>query len=107
MAANQRGLALCRAGGAAHLPVRRSGGGADGAGGHAIGRGLRERALAVGAAGRLFDRMLAASGAAAIHLSGGLELRAPPSGRFDAAGSARCGEIAAHHVRMVAPKWCC
>ncbi len=58
-----------------------------------------------GAAGRLFDRMLAAIGRSreTIYLAG-LSCVRPASGRFDAAGAARCGEIARHHVALVAPK---
>lgn len=62
-------------------------------------------ALLSGAAGRLFDRMLAAIGRSreTIYLAG-LSCVRPASGRFDAAGAARCGEIARHHVGLVAPK---
>jgi DNA polymerase len=58
-----------------------------------------------GAAGRLFDRMLAAIGRSreTIYLAG-LSCVRPASGRFDAAGSARCGAIAKHHIALVAPK---
>ena len=61
--------------------------------------------LLSGAAGRLFDRMLAAIGRSreTIYLAG-LSCVRPASGRFDAAGATRCGEIARHHVGLVAPK---
>jgi DNA polymerase len=62
-------------------------------------------AMLSGAAGRLFDRMLAAIGRnrETIYLAG-LSCLRPASGRFDAAGAERCGEIARHHVALVAPK---
>ena len=62
-------------------------------------------ALLSGAAGRLFDRMLAAIGRSreTIYLAG-LSCVRPASGRFDAAGAGRCGDIARHHVGLVAPK---
>jgi DNA polymerase len=61
--------------------------------------------LLSGDVGRLFDRMLAAIGRSreTIYLAG-LSCVRPASGRFDAAGAAHCGEIARHHVGLVAPK---
>jgi len=61
--------------------------------------------LLSGQAGILFDRMLAAIGRSreTIYLAGLSCLRAP-GGRFNPAGAARCGEIARHHLGLVAPK---
>jgi DNA polymerase len=61
--------------------------------------------LLSGQAGILFDRMLAAIGRSreTIYLAG-LSCLRPASGRFDAPGSARCAQIARHHVGLVAPK---
>jgi DNA polymerase len=61
--------------------------------------------LLSGDVGRLFDRMLAAIGRSreTIYLAG-LSCVRPASGRFDAPGAAHCGEIARHHVGLVAPK---
>ena len=58
-----------------------------------------------GAAGRLFDRMLAAIGQSRdISYMAGLSCLRPAEGRFDAAGAKRCAEIARHHLGLVAPK---
>lgn len=57
-----------------------------------------------GAAGRLFDRMLAAIGRSreTIYLAG-LSCLRPAGGRFDGAGAASCATIARHHVGLVRP----
>jgi uracil-DNA glycosylase len=61
--------------------------------------------LISGAAGKLFDRMLAAIGRnrETIYLAG-LSCLRPVSGRFDAAGASRCAEIARHHLALAGPK---
>jgi len=58
-----------------------------------------------GAAGRLFDRMLAAIGRSreTVYLAG-LSCLRPPAGRLDAANAGRCAEVALHHVGLVGPK---
>jgi len=62
-------------------------------------------ALMSGATGRLFDRMLAAIGRsrADIHLTAVCAAR-PTGGRTPRETEARLGEIARHHVALVAPK---
>lgn len=58
-----------------------------------------------GAAGRLFDRMLAAIGRSRdTSYIAGLSCLRPAGGRLDPAGAARCAEIARHHLGLVAPK---
>lgn len=58
-----------------------------------------------GAAGRLFDRMLAAIGRSRdTSYVAGLSCFRPAGGRIDAASAARCAEIARHHLGLVAPK---
>lgn len=62
-------------------------------------------AMLSGAAGRLFDRMLAAIGRSRdSSYIAGLSCLRPAGGRLDAAGAGRCGEIARHHLGLVAPK---
>ncbi len=65
----------------------------------------RAGTLLSGAAGRLFDRMLAAIGRSrdTIYLAG-LSCVRPPAGRFDQAGAARCAELARHHVGLAEPR---
>lgn len=62
-------------------------------------------ALLSGAAGRLFDRMLAAIGLtrAEVHVTA-VCARRPLAGRMPGEVEARLGEIARHHVGLVAPK---
>lgn len=61
--------------------------------------------LLSGAAGRLFDRMLAAIGRGRdTAYIAGLSCLRPPGGRFDAQGASRCAEIARHHVALAKPK---
>lgn len=64
-----------------------------------------ETALMAGAVGRLFDRMLAAIGRsrADTHLSALCTAR-PAAGRMPREIEARLGEIAQHHVALVAPR---
>jgi DNA polymerase len=58
-----------------------------------------------GAAGRLFDRMLAAIGRSRdTAYIAGLSCLRPAAGRMDPAGAARCAEIARHHVGLADPK---
>ena len=58
-----------------------------------------------GDAGRLFDRMLAAIGRSRdTSYIAGLSCLRPTGGRLDPAGAGRCGEIARHHLGLVAPK---
>ena len=58
-----------------------------------------------GAAGRLFDRMLAAIGRSReTSYIAGLSCLRPAGGRLDPAGATRCAEIARHHLGLVAPK---
>lgn len=61
--------------------------------------------LVSGAAGRLFDRMLAAIGRSrdTAYLAG-LSCLRPVGGRLDRVGAARCAEIALHHIALVEPK---
>jgi len=61
--------------------------------------------LLSGAAGRLFDRMLAAIGRSrdTIYLAG-LSCLRPPAGRFDQAGAARCADLARHHIALTEPR---
>lgn len=61
--------------------------------------------LVSGAAGRLFDRMLAAIGRSRdTAYIAGLSCLRPAGGRLDPAGAARCAEIARHHIGLAAPK---
>ena len=64
-----------------------------------------DRDLLGGAAGRLFDRMLAAIGVArdAVHVAAVCWKR-PTAGRVPREVETRLGEIARHHVELVAPK---
>lgn len=64
-----------------------------------------DRDLLGGAAGRLFDRMLAAIGVErpAVHLAAVCWKR-PAAGRVPRDVEARLGEIARHHVDLVAPR---
>lgn len=58
-----------------------------------------------GDAGRLFDRMLAAIGRSRdTSYIAGLSCLRPTGGRLDPAGAGHCGEIARHHLGLVAPK---
>ncbi|WP_166036720.1 uracil-DNA glycosylase family protein [Sphingosinicella sp. YJ22] len=58
-----------------------------------------------GDVGRLFDRMLAAIGRSRdTSYIAGLSCLRPAGGRLDQAGATRCGEIARHHLGLVAPK---
>ena len=58
-----------------------------------------------GASGRLFDRMLAAIGRSRdTSYMAGLSCLRPTGGRLDAAGAARCTEIARHHLGLVQPE---
>ena len=61
--------------------------------------------LLAGAAGRLFDRMLAAIGLSrdAVHLAA-VCVRRPLAGRMPAELEGRLGEVARHHVALVAPR---
>jgi DNA polymerase len=61
--------------------------------------------LVSGAAGRLFDRMLAAIGRSreTAYLAG-LSCLRPAGGRLDPAGASRCAEIARHHIALAEPK---
>jgi uracil-DNA glycosylase len=61
--------------------------------------------LLTGAQGRLFDRMLAAVGFSreTVHLVA-LCVRRPATGRVRPADAGRLGEIARHHVDLVAPR---
>lgn len=61
--------------------------------------------LTKGAAGALFERMLAAVGLsrAAVHIAS-VCLRRPPPGRIGAEVEARLSELALHHVALVAPR---
>ena len=62
-------------------------------------------AMLSGAAGRLFDRMLAAIGRSRdTSYMAGLSCLRPASGRLDPAGATRCAEIAKHHLGLVQPK---
>lgn len=62
-------------------------------------------ALLGGPAGRLLDRMLAAIGAgrAGVHLAA-VCLRRPMAGKLPRDAVARLGEVARHHVALVAPR---
>lgn len=62
-------------------------------------------ALLTGEAGRLFDRMLAAIGLSreSVHLASVCSKR-PTGGRVSRADQERLGEVARHHVGLVAPK---
>jgi len=61
--------------------------------------------LTKGAAGALFERMLAAVGLSreVVHIAS-VCVRRPPPGRIGADVEARLGELALHHVALVAPK---
>lgn len=61
--------------------------------------------LSKGPAGKLFERMLAAVGLSrdTVHVAS-VCLRVPPPGRMGAAAEARLGEVARHHVALVAPQ---
>lgn len=61
--------------------------------------------LLSGEAGRLFDRMLAAIGLerSAVHLAS-VCARRPAGGRVGRDDAARLGEVARHHMALVAPK---
>ena len=61
--------------------------------------------LLSGQAGRLFDRMLAAIGLerGAVHLAS-VCARRPAGGRIGRDDAARLGEVARHHLALVAPK---
>jgi len=61
--------------------------------------------LTKGAAGTLFGRMLAAVGLSreAVHVAS-VCLRRPPPGRMGTEVEARLGELALHHLALVAPK---
>lgn len=58
-----------------------------------------------GAAGRLFDRMLAAIGRDrdGVYIAG-LSCLRPAGGRLDSVDSATCAEIARHHIGLVSPR---
>ena len=62
-------------------------------------------ALLAGIQGRLFDRMLAAIGLSrdAVHVAA-VCARRPIAGRMPREVEARLGEVARHHVQLVAPK---
>ena len=61
--------------------------------------------LVSGAAGRLFDRMLAAMGRSRdTAYIAGLSCLRPAGGRLDPAGASRCADIARHHIALAEPK---
>jgi DNA polymerase len=61
--------------------------------------------LVSGAAGRLFDRMLAAIGRSReTSYIAGLSCLRPAGGRLDGAGAERCAQIARHHIGLAGPK---